>query len=386
MAALQATLAGAGVPLPVSCRGSPPSTPSRGGSSSTSISPAQQLQQLLECVASELSQHSASVSATASKLRQAESVVKAKDDELKMLEGRFKWVLTRMCFHNQHNHTNNTKSFLLSLLMMKFTLEPTCRPIFTSLSFCLYRAQAERATNVAAQLAARCEEVAALNAKLRRKEADAAAVEGEVTRLLADYERLKTRLLQQERDGARLVAGQDTLARKVRCHELSQLHIRIECGMRVPLFRHEDCWSDWHITNLPSGTDPPRVYRLCLQVDELHGALAAKQEDCAAAVVRSAQLQEQLTAANTQLAIAQVCHIARPKWLPTLKHSIIRANQFYCCMDDLLFVFGSNISHHYCVVTGCWYTISMLRMSISTHLNMYHLARAGAFACSGASA
>lgn len=32
---------------------------------------------------------------------------------------------------------------------------------------------------------------------------------------MGDYERLKARLLQQERDGSRLVAGQDSLARKV---------------------------------------------------------------------------------------------------------------------------------------------------------------------------
>lgn len=56
------------------------------------------------------------------------------------------------------------------------------------------------------------------------------------------------------------------------------------------------------------------VPELCLscihltQVDELHAALAAKQEDCAAAVVRCAALQEQLSAANGALAAAQVQH------------------------------------------------------------------------------
>ncbi|GFR46395.1 hypothetical protein Agub_g7977, partial [Astrephomene gubernaculifera] len=91
-------------------------------------------------------------------------------------------------------------------------------------------------------LAARLDDVSRLQTALRRKEADCEAVETEISAQIADYQRLKQRLLQQERDSSRLSADQEALLR--RC-------------------------------------------------DELEGALAAKQEECALLNKKCAQLEEQ---------------------------------------------------------------------------------------------
>lgn len=82
-----------------------------------------------------------------------------------------------------------------------------------------------------------------------------AAIEAEIQRQMSDYQKLKSRLVQQERDGSRLATDQEALVRKC---------------------------------------------------DELQSALSAKQEECALAAVRVAQLQEQLTAAKQAQATMQV--------------------------------------------------------------------------------
>ncbi|KAJ9520832.1 hypothetical protein QJQ45_014023, partial [Haematococcus lacustris] len=97
-------------------------------------------------------------------------------------------------------------------------------------------------------------EAALLTTRLARKEADSLTVQAEINRQMADYEKLKARLIQQEQDSSRLMASQNAMARKC---------------------------------------------------DELHAAMAAKQDDYAAAIVRTAQLQEQLNASRNALAAAQ---------------------------------------------------------------------------------
>jgi len=59
------------------------------------------------------------------------------------------------------------------------------------------RSQTDNASCERDELAAVEQEAAALRVRLARKEADSSTVEAEIQRQIGDYERLKTRLLQQ---------------------------------------------------------------------------------------------------------------------------------------------------------------------------------------------
>lgn len=83
------------------------------------------------------------------------------------------------------------------------------------------RGQSERLAQVTAELALAREEVGRLQAGLRKKEADCAGIETEIQQQISDYQRLKARLLQQEKDSSRLSGEHEALQR--RCDELTAL-------------------------------------------------------------------------------------------------------------------------------------------------------------------